>query len=281
MDATFDEVKRSISASLVALGIAVFGVPIVACSTAEMQTDPDTTDTPESPNTPATTVKEADASVPDTAAACKTVPPNNRCGLDPQCGCGTNETCDVTNSVTGATSCLTAGSATVGRPCNGTGDCIQGLACVYGACRPYCTSPLSKCSVTGTELCVTTQDPNTGADVPNANVCTITCDPRVPTGVCGTNSCLWFPDTYMPNKVSDCNFAGTVGALEDCTGDYDCIPGYACVSYPLKNMPARMECEHWCRIGVAADCEKGFSCKDVYGDNAPVINGMKEGVCQD
>src|SRR5437764_632731 len=58
----------------------------------------------------------------EAAAVCKTVPPNNRCGLDPQCGCGSNETCDVTNEATGATSCVTGGGATLGRPCSQTGD---------------------------------------------------------------------------------------------------------------------------------------------------------------
>ncbi len=210
--------------------------------------------------------------------ACETVPPNNRCGLDPQCGCLDTETCDVSNRTTGATSCVTGGTATLGRPCDQTGDCIAGLGCLYGACRPYCKTPLEKCSIGGTELCVTMPD-DQGKPVPNLSVCTINCDPREPSGVCGVNSCHWFATLYAPNKVSDCNFAGWADELQGCSGHSDCKPGLACVEHPKHGF----ECERWCRIGVAGDCgtDPAFKCKDVYGENAPVINGVKEGICQD
>ena len=272
--------KRSIPASLALVGFASACAFAIACSQAPISPDDGDNPTPQSPDPPATTVLEADADVPDSSSAsCTTVPPNNKCGLDPQCGCGNNETCDVTNTMSGATSCVTAGSATVGRPCNGTGDCLMGLACVYGACRPYCTTPLSTCTVTGTDLCVKTQDDVTGNDVPNRNVCTITCDPREPSAVCGTNSCLWFDTVYAPAKVSGCNFAGTTPPLTTCTDSQDCVPGYACVDHPSKSIG--FECEQWCRIGVKGDCDSGFDCNDVYGANAPVIGGVKEGICQD
>src|SRR3954447_1670680 len=104
---------------------------------------------------PTSQVQEADASVPDApSAVCEAVAPNNRCGLEPQCGCANNETCDVTNETSGATSCVTAGGGTLGRPCNQTGDCLAGLTCQFGACRPYCKTPRSKCGISGTELCV-------------------------------------------------------------------------------------------------------------------------------
>lgn len=255
----------------------------LACSSAAAIPDdlPSTEPTrPKTPTPPSTSqVQEADASVPETGAACVTVAPNNKCGLDPQCGCANNETCDVTNQASGATSCVTAGGATLGRPCNQTGDCLAGLTCSYGACRPYCKTPLSKCGVTGTDLCVETL----GADdkpVTNRNVCTITCDPRVPAGVCGTNACHWFATYYAPSKVSDCNFGGTVAAMAPCQDTSDCQPGLACVNHPRYGY----ECERWCRIGqTPSDCGSGsnIKCKDVFGEGAPVINGVKEGVCQD
>lgn len=229
-----------------------------------------------------TTVKEADASVPDAGGQCETVAPNNRCGLVPQCGCGTNETCDVTNVTTGATSCVSGGSATLGRPCTQTGDCMAGLTCEYGACRPYCKTPRSKCGVAGTDLCVEILDDN-DKPIPNKSVCTITCDPRAPQGVCGTNACLWLPTYYNPSKVTDCNFAGTVAPYAAaCDGDGDCTAGHVCIEHPSQQIGR--ECERWCRIGVAGDCPSspaGLTCKNVMGANAPVINGQTLGVCQD
>jgi hypothetical protein len=226
-----------------------------------------------------TTETEPDAGAPAAAATeCAAVPPNNKCGLAPQCGCATNETCDVTNETTGATSCLTAGSATLGRPCAQTGDCLAGFTCAYGACRPYCTTPRTKCTVGGTDLCVEIL----GADdkpITNKAICTIQCDPRVPSAVCGTNACQWFADYYAPNNmVSDCNYGGTKQALDACTQTSECLPGLTCNDHP-KYGP---ECEKWCRIGQApSDCGNGFKCKDVFGANAPVIGGVKEGLCQD
>lgn len=225
-----------------------------------------------------TEVKEADASVPEDNTACKTVAPNNRCGLDPQCGCATNETCTVTNETTGATSCVSAGAATLGRPCGQSGDCVAGLTCEYGACRPYCGTPLSKCGIGGTDLCVAITD---GSDkpIPNMNVCTIQCDPRMPAAVCGTNACHWIPKFYAPSKVTDCNFGGTIAAYDAvCAKDSECQPGLACSKHPTFGF----ECEKWCRIGQApSDCAAGFTCKDVFGADAPVIGGIKEGLCQD
>jgi len=224
-------------------------------------------------------VQEADASVPDQPTACVTVAPNNKCGLDPQCGCGANETCEVTNDTTGATSCVSAGAATLGRNCTQTGDCLAGFTCAYGACRPYCKTAGAKCDVGGTDLCVQSMG-NDDKPIPNRSFCTIMCDPRVPAAVCGTNSCEWFATAYAPNKVSDCNRAGTKAALALCDYTDECLPGLACITHP--NAQVGRECEQWCRIGqTPSDCKTGFQCKDVFGVNAPVINGVKEGICQD
>jgi hypothetical protein len=271
------------------LGLSALAV--VACTApAPIPTDPgDNTPSTKKPikNQPGTTeVKEADASVdaPGVSAVCETVPPTNKCGLDPQCGCGPNETCDVTSEVTGATSCLTAGTTTLGRPCMTTSDCIAGLLCDYGACRPYCKTAGEKCTVGGTDLCVAVMDAN-NKPVPNKSVCTIQCDPRSPQAVCGAgNACLWYPTLYAPNKVSDCNFGGSITAYSTthCVDSTDCVPGTACIQHPNKNIG--LECEQWCRIGQAGDCPTtpaNLTCKDVYGADAPMINGVKLGVCQD
>jgi hypothetical protein len=274
--------SRLVAGLLVGVGVAA----LVACYSAP----PDPLDDLASPTPPSskkpsngsrstTEVQEADASVPEAAAKCATVAPNNRCGLVPQCGCGANETCDVTNEATGATSCVTAGGAALGRPCVQTGDCLAGLTCQYGACRPYCTTPRTKCNVGGTDLCVETVGTD-GKPVTNKNFCTLKCDPRLPAAVCGTNSCHWFEDYYKPESVSDCNKPGTKQPYSDvCTGDVDCQPGFACITHPKYGA----ECERWCRIGVAGDCPTtpaGLVCTDVFGALAPVINGVKEGLCQ-
>lgn len=281
-------VARSPSHAFVIGAVVASVAMLVACASKTVQDPLEDLDTEQ--KTPSkkttsssggeTTVNKADASVPDSNGECTTVPPNNRCGLVPQCGCGANETCDVTNETTGATSCVSGGSATLGRPCTQTGDCMAGLTCDFGACRPYCSTPRSKCGVAGTDLCVEVLD---SADKPITNkaVCTINCDPRSPQGVCGTNACLWFPTYYNPSKISDCNFAGTVQPYAaECQGDGDCTQGHACIDHPKIGF----ECERWCRIGVAGDCPTSpanLKCKDVLGANAPVISGQKLGVCQD
>jgi hypothetical protein len=180
-----------------------------------------------------------------------------------------NETCEVTNDATGATSCVTGGSATLGRPCSNAGECVAGLSCAWGACRPYCTTPMTKCNSPGTELCIPyTDDQN--KPLPNLNFCTVACDPFDPKGVCGTNSCHWFESAYQPFRVSDCNSAGTSTLKGACQGDPDCAAGLLCIA---------QKCEKWCRIGQAGDCPSNVQCKDYFLADAPVINGVKRGVC--
>ncbi len=284
---------------------AIVGALLVACSSAAPVPDFGSQDpqvhggTKTNPPPPAATTDAADGgSSGGGGGTCKTAPPNNKCGLDPQCGCGTNETCDVTNTVTGATSCVTAGGGTLGRNCNTTGDCLAGFTCQYGACRPYCSSATdgTKCSEAGTGICYTTMDDN-NKPVPNGKVCTVDCDPRMPSAVCGKNTCIWFADLYAPAHVSDCNYPGQTDVLFGCALDPNdpkggplltaCKPGNGCGLHPTYGY----ECERWCRVGTDADCADLknkpsdpaglFKCKDVYGANAPVIGGVKEGLCQD
>jgi hypothetical protein len=281
------------------------GALLLACSSAapvpDFQTqDPQVHGGKTNPNPPAMTDAadggSSGASSSGSGGACTTVAPNNKCGLDPQCACGNNETCDVTNTATGATSCVTAGGGTLGRNCKSTGDCLAGYTCQYGACRPYCTSSTdgATCSATGTGICYSVMDDANKA-IPNARVCTIDCDPRMPSAVCGTNTCIWFADLYAPAHVSDCNYPGSTDVLYGCALDSNdpkggplltaCKPGNGCGLHPTYGY----ECERWCRVGNDSDCaglqakptDPAFHCKDVYGASAPVIGGVKEGLCQD
>ncbi len=209
---------------------------------------------------------------------CVLTPPSDGCGLSPQCGCNANETCDITIAVNGAVSCVKAGTKTLGRACMVTSECLQGFTCQFGSCRPFCAKVGASCTIAGTGVCIAATDAS-NVPMPNDRVCTLTCDPVSPDALCGAgNTCLWFPALYAPAKVTDCSFPGDVVALAACTTDYDCVAGYACGNHPTKGL----QCEKWCRIGAAfaADCPGGFTCKDVYAANAPVIGGLKEGLCQ-
>lgn len=272
-------VSASLAAGVLALALVACSTPVVPDDLVSADPAPEKKPTGGRSTTDPTTPTDAGSSVPDASTVCKKVAPNNRCGLVPQCGCGSNETCDVTNDATGATSCVTAGGATLGRPCVQSGDCLAGLTCQFGACRPYCQGARTKCTVAGTDLCVESNGAD-GKPITNLTFCTLTCDPRMPAAVCGTNSCHWFEDFYKPSSVSDCNAPGTTLPYSDkCAGDIDCQPGFACITHPTYGA----ECERWCRLGVAGDCPTtpaGLVCTDVFGALAPVIGGVKEGVCQ-
>jgi hypothetical protein len=185
--------------------------------------------------------------------------------------------------------CIAAGTIAMGRACTGLGQCALGLTCWDGACRPFCNNPGANCTVANTTLCFTPDQPPPAAlGIPsvNYNVCAITCDPRVPATACGTNACLWFAGS----KVGDCRGAGPLDRDALC-GDGTpadnpilgaCKPGNICFKHALYGS----ECEKWCRIGAAyaTDCNGGgfppYTCNDVYGANAPVIGGIKLGLCQ-
>jgi hypothetical protein len=91
---------------------------------------------------------------------------------------------------------------------------------------------------------------------------------------------MWFDKLYAPAKVSDCNYPGTVTVNQPCpNSDYECAAGLACSFVTKRN---RYECEKWCHFSpsVAGECGTGYSCKNVFGANAPVFNGVTEGLCQ-
>lgn len=205
------------------------------------------------------------------AGSCATVAPSNACGLTPQCGCASNETCDVTNKSNGAVGCILAGGGPQGSLCTTSSQCAVGLTCAYGACRPYCAAENTACAGTGLGMCGQYYDPP-GTAVPNSKVCTITCNLRSPSAACGSNTCIW--DGSL--GATDCDAAGTKSLYATCTKYNDCQQGLACVYHPLFGY----ECERWCRVGTNSDCGLFESCKDVYGANAPMEGTTRLGHCQ-
>ncbi len=208
------------------------------------------------------------------AAVCQPAP-QSTCGATTQCGCAADQTCDVQDEHTGAASCVPAGAAALGGTCNTTSDCAQGLTCLYGVCRPYCAQARTYCTAKGTQLCVEVKASD-HTIVPGMNVCTIACDPRRPQAFCGTDTCVWFASYYAPIRgVSDCGPAGPNGDAQACSKASDCQAGFACNMHPTRGQ----ECEPWCRIG-GSDCPSGETCVDVFKDDAPVVGGVHEGLCQ-
>lgn len=204
------------------------------------------------------------------ASSCVTTAPSNACGLDPQCGCASNETCDISNKSTGAVSCTLAGGGPLASLCTTSSQCAKGFTCAYGACRPYCSTLNTACTTTGTGMCAELYEGN--AAVPNGKVCTIACDLRNPSAVCGSNNCIYDGSV----KASDCDKAGTKALYAACGSYNECSQGLACVDHPTWGP----ECEKWCRVGQNSDCGLFETCEDVYGVNAPTSGGAKLGHCQ-
>lgn len=225
--------------------------------------------TKDSGATDATTVDAAKDAGVDSSVACTTVAPSNACGLAPQCGCASNQTCDVTNNTTGAVSCVLAGGGTLGSYCTSSTQCAKGFTCGYNTCRPYCATANTACVGAGLGQCTQYYDP-AGSPVTNSKVCTVACDLRNPSAACGSNNCIFDTTINQP----DCDKSGTGALYDACTRYNDCAQGLSCIDHPFFGF----ECEKWCRIGQS-DC--GFlDCVDVYGAAAPSSGGFKLGHCQ-
>jgi hypothetical protein len=171
------------------------------------------------------------------------------CGLSPQCGCASNQTCDVT-SANGSTACVNAGTATLGHACSGTGGCAVGLTCVFGACHPYCATAGSQCAVAGTGVCYQVQNQQS-QPVPNLDVCLIACalDDATSCGPVSANQndpvagCTIIDNANHP----DCATAGRSTTTCGANGAPPlCGPGYACTTAG--------GCVKWCKVGGANTC---------------------------
>lgn len=203
-----------------------------------------------------------DASAPP-PTDCKTTKPGDRCGVVPQCGCSTTETCDVIDAQ-GSVRCVAFGRAAMGRPCTATAGCAQGLTCIFGTCHAFCDNPGSACTQAGTGSCVQVTAQG-GTAIPGFAVCMVDCQLQDPLA-CGGKTNAGIGECFVDDKgVTDCQEGGPQAENQSCSASAGCGPGLVCVT-PSGSSNV---CKRWCRVGTA-DCGgsvpcSGFSTKVMVG----------------
>lgn len=214
------------------------------------------------------------------ASTCVKAPPSNMCGVAPQCGCSSIETCDIQDN-TGAVACAIAGTGGTGKACTQTAGCARGSTCINSVCKPYCPATLQDgggCGLPGTGTCSQITD-GTNKPIPNFKVCRVACDlenptscdlPTAPAGVVGCD----LDDTNQP----DCFPAGTSkgGCGTEPDGGYlRCAPSYVCVTI-TQNDAGTSSCKNWCKVADKHACgDAGCG-----GFSTPLkVNGVEYGAC--
>lgn len=206
--------------------------------------------------------------LPDTGGACQKAPSSNVCGVYPQCGCGAQQTCEVSQSaLDGTSSCVAAGTKGIGQSCAQTaGECAAGLTCVWNECHAYCGTAGAKCGNPNTNYCVNLTDGKSNP-IPNFLICHNDCELSDPSSCGGgAEGCLYFGvDTV------DCYPVGTTTANCNATTSF-CPAGQICLTDQTNYF-----CLPWCRVG-GNDCTSG-TCNSL-GTGAPMVNGTEYGYCQ-
>lgn len=202
----------------------------------------------------------------DSGSNCKTVPPNNLCGLDPQCGCGANGTCDVDlQLLNGTTKCVqSTGNGQIKSACKTTADCAAGLGCLFGACRPYCSTNGTKCQQPNTTNCLQLVD-NNMAPIQNLLVCELDCQLDNANDCGGPNEAC----VYFGNSDVDCRDATGANSTTCSQQKPVCSPGYVCLS--------NYTCAKWCKVGQNS-CPNNKTC--VSFSTKVIIKNVEYGACQ-
>ena len=163
------------------------------------------------------------------------------CTLYPQSGCGPGQGCYVVEASTGRTGCEYTAGVGQAQPCEYLNDCAAGLACIGGACKPYCVTA-NDCSTNGAECFQVVYDPGNGsvADVPCMKVCSDQCDPANPGAVCGDNlNCDITSDYQVKPGFSLCYDSGSTNTGACSSASPQCAPGYVCLT--------DNKCHRWCK----------------------------------
>lgn len=204
-------------------------------------------------SSPTTTDNDAGTQTDAAVDTCKKTAPSNKCGLVPQCGCASTETCDVQDT-SGNVACVAAGKAAMGAPCTTTAGCARGLTCAFGTCHSFCDNPGSKCADPKTGSCLQVKQGST--NIPNLAVCLVACDLR-DANACGGTTAAGTGVCMVDDKgATDCQAGGTRTLGQTCTPDDDCGPALVCV---VTGSATTGTCKKWCRVGTN-DCGGSVTC---------------------
>ena len=103
--------------------------------------------------------------------------------------------------------------------------------------------------------------------------------PFNPSALCGAgNTCDWFPQTYAPAEVTDCNFAGDNVSQQSC----DKATSIASRATRARSSACVRSGAEWAPR-YTADCPTKYTCKDAFtpmGETAPFIRGITEGLSE-
>jgi len=207
----------------------------------------------------------------DAGSSCVPRVPGEACGLDPQCGCASTQTCDFNGEAAG---CVLAGTAPAGHACTVTQACARGLSCFNGACRPFCASggEVACAALDGGGDCFQVEADDGGL-IRGYDLCSFRCALNDP-GACGPTGDLYAGCVPDGMGGTDCALVGFVDEGGDCSTS-ECKPGLACVTGE-GGAPA---CSRWCRVGLAqgSDCGDGGNCQAF--SQSVVANGTEYGIC--
>jgi hypothetical protein len=189
------------------------------------------------------------------------VPQTQPCDVICQ-NCGVNLKCSVGQN--GQPVCIANGNVGLGGACgnNGVDDCQAGDVCVtesmnLNLCIGFCRVD-ADCKNGG--KCAYTL--NGG----NLKVCSdkvTNCDPVNQTG-CNQGACY----VVTPDGQTGCHAAGAGQDCDNCVTDYDCSPGYACIT-GTNHCNGATGCVPLCHAGNDGDCFSFFltTCGGVGGWN--------------
>jgi hypothetical protein len=208
------------------------------------------------------------------AAACVSSP----CDLVPQCGCPSNQACDLDFSDLVGTACR--GVATPGtevNTCSAINQCAAGYVCLGGSgsssCMRYCAGdgdcvgPRGQCAI---QIVNSQNQPIDGA-----TVCSSNCDPVAASHpLCPTG---WTCDLFTAGarNIVDCRPAGPATQGQSCatTG---CAANHSCI-----NVGGSPQCLRLCALPAGTQCSAvpGSTCRRLGDAPGFVVAGQEYGAC--